>query len=82
MYEMACGIIVTPCGRGALSTEDVPPRRRPRLGFIQPASHVKHSQNREAAWRRLRPCEFGPTGANKVLFSPEDTRRHCARRVR
>jgi len=82
MYGLACGILATPCGHGDLSAEGVPPRRRPRLAFIQPAWRVKHSQNWEAAWRRLRPCESGPTGANKVLFSPEDTRRHCARRVR
>ena len=77
-----CGILVTPCGRGKTSAEGVPPRRRPRPAFIQPASRVRHSRNREAAWRRLRPCEFGPTDANKVLFSPEDTPRHCDRCVR
>ena len=79
---MACGILATPCGRGDLSAEGVPSSRKPRLDFIQPALRVKHSRNREAAWRRLRPCEFGPTDANKVLFSPEDTHRQYARCVR
>jgi len=77
-----------PCGDASRRVGDIPSSRRPRAGFIRPAwqrcPSLAEGRPGIAGQRRRRPRQrkFGPTDANKVLFSPEDTRRHCDRRVR
>jgi len=60
----------------------IPSRRWPRHGFIRPKwQRVCQGLAWPANWWP-RQREFGPTDANMVLFSPEDTCRHSDRHVR